>query len=152
MTAHGVRQRAVRHQLVPAVARPWLRDPDAPAVARDPHHVGLPRARLREHLERERLVVRRIAGRDERELRAHHPEDHDPAADDPHETASAGRARRRQISQPISTSAGAVVFGKESTKRNIWFHASATGSMTTAATSCGPRSAARIAPTRPETK
>ena len=55
---------------------------DAPAVGGDPDHVGPPGARLREHLERELLVVGPIAPRHEPELQDDDGDDHHPPPDD----------------------------------------------------------------------
>ena len=63
-------------QLRPAVAGPRLGDRHPPAVVGDPHDVGLPRARLREHLEGELLVGADVATHDEADL----GDDDDPTA------------------------------------------------------------------------
>ncbi len=61
---------------------PRLGDRDTPAVVGDPHHVGTPRARLREHLEGELLVRRRTHAREE-DLGGDDHHDDDPPPDDP---------------------------------------------------------------------
>ena len=70
-------------QLVPAVPRPGLLDWHAPAVGGDADHVGAPGTRLGEHLERELLVVRHVAPRDQRQLQGHDGHNHHPPSDDP---------------------------------------------------------------------
>ncbi len=99
----GVAEPAVRHELVPAVARPRLARRDAPAVGGDPHHVGPPGARLREHLERELLVVGPVAPRHEAELQDDDGDDHHPPPDDPDPRLHAAGYRARASVRCVSS-------------------------------------------------
>ena len=78
-------------------------DGHAPAVGGDPDHVRAPGARLREHLERELLVVGPVAPRHEPELQDHDGDDHHPPRDD-----SDPRRHAATMTPPLAAACNAV--------------------------------------------